>query len=115
MSDSVAVSGSNSLLSTDRQLSTLRREFPSDSSNPLVCTNQNGPRNRDTQTFGGSEVHDKSELGRLLDGKLAWFSALKDLVYISCSPSERVVIISRVCEQYPRFRHSTPSLNTGSP
>jgi hypothetical protein len=56
----------------------------------LVRAQQQRLRNRQSKCFGGFEVDDQLQLGRLLDREVGGFRTLDDFLYVFCSALEGV-------------------------
>src|SRR5437868_2588701 len=56
----------------------------------LIGTHQDRFGDRDAERFGGLEVDDQLELGRLLYGEVARLCALEDLVHVPSRSAEQI-------------------------
>ena len=71
------------------------------SPNHLVSPHQDRLGNSDAEGFGGLQVDDKLELGRLLDGQVAGLGPFQDLVHVACRSAEQIDGVRPVGHQSP--------------
>src|SRR6267378_1903950 len=67
--------------------------------NYLIRPPQQRGRDREAEGFGGLEVDDQLELRGLLDGQIAGFGALEDLVNVDSGAPEEILRVRRIANK----------------
>jgi hypothetical protein len=80
----------------------------------LVGAGEQRRRHGEAKCFGRGQVDDQFELDRLLDGKVACFCTLEDLIDHACSAAIEIGIAHAITEEAIRLDVLTRSAKRGS-
>src|SRR5215207_6716685 len=80
-----------------RSAMTSRRSF-----DHLVGAGEQGGWDVEAKRFGGVEVDDEIEFGRLLHWQIAWFRAVQDFVHVTCRTPPKILATWPITQERPR-------------